>query len=120
MDDLITFMGYHWLQVEDGVVTIGINENGLEEFSELQKIDLPGEGEEVAADEVCGELDTDQGPLNIYSPVEGRVLEVNDALSENPSLIQEDCFGDGWLLRIEAADPEELDALSQATSSEDE
>ncbi len=120
MDDLITFMGYHWLQVEDGLITVGINENGLEEFSELLGLDLPSEGEEVAADEVCGELETDQGPLNIYSPVEGKILEVNDALVENPALIQEDCYGDGWLLRIEPADPDDLDNLSQATSSEED
>ncbi len=118
MTDLITYMGYLWIQVEDGVATIGINEQGLEEFTEVESANLPDDSEDVTPDEVCGELDTDQGPMNLYSPVEGVVIEVNDAVIENPSLIMEDCYGDGWLFRVEAKDPADLDELSSATTAD--
>ncbi|MBX3020326.1 MAG: glycine cleavage system protein H [Bdellovibrionales bacterium] len=118
MKDLITFMGYEWIMIEDGVVTVGINEAGLDEFTELNSINLPGENEEVIPDEVCGELDTDQGPLNLYTPIEGNVIEVNEAVVENPSLIVEDCYGDGWLFRVEPKSASDLDELSSASTND--
>lgn len=118
MKDLITFMGYEWIMIEDGVVTVGINEAGLDEFTELNGASLPGENEEVIPDEVCGELDTDQGPLNLYTPIEGNVIEVNEAVVENPSLIVDDCYGDGWLFRVEPKNASDLDELSSATTND--
>lgn len=120
MKDLITYMGYEWIMVEDGTVTIGINESGLEEFVEVNAANLPGENEEVVPDEVCGDLDTDQGPMNLYCPVEGSVIEINEAVIENPSLIMEDCYGDGWLFKVEAKNPEDLDELTQASTNKDD
>jgi glycine cleavage system H protein len=116
--DLITYMGYEWIMVEDGVLTIGINEAGLDEFTEVSSANLPSEQEEVIPDEVCGELDTDQGPMNLYCPVEGNVLEVNEAVIENPSLILEDNFGDGWLFRVEPKNASDLDELSSASTND--
>ena len=119
-DEFIPFLAYEWLQVEDGSVTIGISEEGLEELTEVSAINLPAEGEEIGADEVCGEIETDSGPLNLYRPVEGKVVEINAAVVENPQLLFEDPYGDGWLFRVEANDPEDLDELTNADSGDDE
>lgn len=97
---------------------IGINEEGLDDFSEVQKVDLPNEGDEIFPDEVLGEIETDQGPLNLYSPFQGSVGEVNEAVLENPDLIMEDPTGDGWLVTIEVDNPEDLDTLGQATTND--
>ncbi len=118
MEDTITYMGYEWIQVEDGVLTIGINDAGLDEFSEITKIDLPTDSDEIEADEVCGEIETDQGPLNLYCPVSGKVVEINEAVLENPSLIMEDCYGDGWLFKVEAKNPEDIDEVSRASTND--
>lgn len=118
MKDLITFMGYEWIMIEDGTVTVGINEAGLDEFTEVSAANLPAENEEVIPDEVCGELDTDQGPLNLYTPVEGHVIEVNEAVAENPALIMEDCYGDGWLFRVEPKNASDLDELGSASTGD--
>ncbi len=118
MKEQITYMGYEWIQIEDGVVTIGINDAGLEEFTEVNATKLPAENEEVITDEVCGELDTDQGAMNLYSPVEGIVVEVNEAVVENPSLIMEDCYGDGWLFKVEPKNASDLDELSSASTND--
>jgi glycine cleavage system H protein len=111
-------MGYEWIMVDDGVATIGINEQGLDEFSDIESVNLPADGDEVIPDEVCGELDTDQGPLNLYCPVEGNVVEINEAVIENPSLIMEDCFGDGWLFKVEAKNSSDLDELTTASTND--
>ncbi|KYG69177.1 glycine cleavage system protein H [Bdellovibrio bacteriovorus] len=101
-DDVRNFMGYLWIRQEDGVITIGINEDGLEDFEEISSVELPAEQEKIDADVVIGTLETDDGPLDIYSPVSGTVIEVNTQVVEDPSIIMEDPYEEGWLIRIEA------------------
>lgn len=101
-DDVRNFMGYLWIRQEDGVITIGINEDGLEDFEEISSVELPAEQEKIDADVVIGTLETDDGPLDIYSPVSGTVIEVNTQVVEDPSIIVEDPYEEGWLIRIEA------------------
>lgn len=118
MDEALTYMGYEWVMVEDGTLVVGINEQGLDEFTEITKTSLPAIDEEVITDEVCGELETDQGPMNLYCPIEGTVIEINEAVVENPSLIQEDCYGDGWLFKVEPRKASDLKKLSQSMGSD--
>lgn len=103
-EDTVNFMGYMWIQKEDGVVTVGINEEGLQDFDEITSIELPPENEKVEADTVIGTIETDDGPLDIYSPVNGTILEINPQVLETPSLVQDDPYDEGWLLRIETND----------------
>jgi len=118
MDEIYNYLGYLWITNREGQMVIGVSEEGLEEFSEVLNLDLPSEGDEVLADTVLGEIETDQGPLNIYSPFEGSVGEVNEAVLENPGLIMEDPTGDGWLVTIELNDPDDLDSLGQASTND--
>lgn len=118
MDDLITYMGYEWLSVEDGIVTVGVNEAGLEELSDISKITLPAVDDEVNPDDICGEIETDSGPLNLYSPVDGQIVEINEAVVEDPNLISEDPFGDGWLFKVEAKNTSDLDELISASTND--
>ncbi len=121
-DELKTFMGNHWLLVEDGCMVIGINEDGLEEITEITSVSLPNEKEDVSADEICGEIETEEGPLNIYSPIDGKVAEINQAVVDNPELILEDPFGEGWLIKIEPNDESDLDldAIEDDEEEDDE
>ncbi|MGZ3795643.1 MAG: glycine cleavage system protein H [Pseudobdellovibrionaceae bacterium] len=119
-NDVRNFMGYMWIQEEDGIITIGINEEGLADFDEIASVELPAEQDKVEADEVCGTVETDDGPMDIYSPVSGTVIEVNAAVIDDPSLIQEDPFEEGWLLRIEAAEPLSEDEDEEEEDDEDE
>lgn len=122
-EEFIPFMGYEWIQIEDGTVTVGISEDGLTELGEISAINLPAEGEAVNPDEICGEIETDEGPMNLYSPVEGKIIEINGAVVENPSLLLEDPYGDGWLFRVEAEDADDLEDIDDEDdldSDEDE
>jgi glycine cleavage system H protein len=114
----IPYMGHQWLSVEGEVITIGVMEEALEELDTINKIDLPSENEPVEKDEICGELETKDGSLNVYAPVEGTVLEVNTAVLDNPELINEDPYGDGWVLKIEAANPEDIKEITTGASYE--
>lgn len=102
-DEYVTYMGHQWLTIEGDVVTVGVLEEALADLEDFTKADLPNENDPVEKDEICGELETSDGNLNIYAPVEGTVLEVNAAVAANPELIREDPFGEGWVLKIEAA-----------------
>ena len=109
-----------WVAVDDDIVTVGINDEGLEDFDMVESVSMPVENTNVTVDEVCGELETDQGPVNLYSPVDGMVIEVNEAVVQNPKLIFDDPFGDGWLFRVEASDPEQIEELPDRLKQIDE
>ena len=107
--DIQPFMGYQWYTIEGDVVTVGLSEEGLDEFEKAHSADFPPEEAEVEAEEVCGNIETDEGPLDIYSPVSGNLIEVNPMVLDNPQLIQEDCYGEGWLFRVEAENINDLE-----------
>ena len=119
-DDVRNFMGYLWIRKEDGIITIGINEDGLEDFEEITSVDLPAEQEKVDEDVVIGTLETDDGPLDIYSPVSGTVIEINSQVIEDPSIIMEDPYEEGWLIRIEADDEDADEDDDEDDDDEDE
>lgn len=117
-DDVRNFMGYLWVKEEDGIITIGINEEGLQDFDEISSVDLPAEQEAVDADVVIGTIETNDGPLDIYSPVSGTVVEINQQVIDDPTLIQEDPMDEGWLVRIET--DEDLDDEDEDEDDEDD
>lgn len=105
MSDNVKNYNHHmWYREEDGVITIGINDEGLADITEITEVELPEEQDKVEEDVAIGVIETDDGPLNIYSPVEGTVIEVNTSVIDEPSLIQEDPYEEGWLLRIESSE----------------
>ena len=116
--DIKNFNVHMWYQEEDGIITIGINEEGLADITEITGVDLPPEQEKVEADVAIGTIETDDGPLDIYSPVAGTVIEVNANVLEEFSVIQDDPYEEGWLLRIEAS--EEIDEDDEDDEDEDD
>ncbi len=120
MSNVRNFMGYLWVQEEDGVITIGINEDGLADFEEITSIELPAESESVDSDVVIGTIETDDGPLDIYSPVSGTVIEVNSSVLDEPSIIMEDPYEEGWLIRIEADEESDDDEDEDDEDDDDE
>lgn len=124
--DVKNYNHHMWYREEDGLITIGINEEGLADITEITSLDLPSENESVGEDVAIGTIETDDGPLDIYSPVAGKVVEINSSVLEDPSLIQEDPYEEGWILRIEATedlddeDEDEEDDLDEEEDEEEE
>lgn len=117
-DEIKNYMHYLWYTHSDGIVTIGINEDGVQDISEINSIDLPAEQDEIESDSPIGSLDTDDGQLDIFSPVKGTVIEVNSQVLENPEIILEDSYEEGWLLRIETT--EDLEDTEDEDDEEDD
>jgi len=125
-DKLVPYADYEWVEVQDNVLTIGISDDGLDTLSDIRRAELPEEGASVDAEEVFGELETEDGPVHLYSPVRGTVIEVNNAVLESAEIISEDPQGEGWLVRIEADSKEEvsdfldLHAKGRGTDNDDD
>ena len=116
-DQYRNFMGYLWVSKEDDIYTIGINEEGLEEITDIESIELPQEQEEIEADVAIGSVETNDGPLDIYSPVAGTITEINTAVLEDLSLIQEDPY-EAWLVKIQS--DEDLDEVEDDEDDDDD
>lgn len=114
MSERRNYMGSFWMTNEDGVITIGVNEEALEDFDEISSVDLSPEGEKVEAESVIGTIETSDGPLDIYSPVDGEIVEINSQVIEDPTLIMVDPYEEGWLFKIET------EVLSDDDEDEDE
>ena len=121
MSDPQTYMGYHWISIDDGVVTVGLSEDSVADLTDQIVLNLPAVDDSVLGGKVCGEVESDSGTINLYSPVTGTVIEINDSVLENPELLQEDPMDEGWLFKVEADDPEKLERpLHRAHSTDDD
>lgn len=113
--DSIPYMGHHWIEINGDEITVGINDDAVNEIGDIKKVLLPDQGEEFEADDICGEIETSDGPMNLFSPVTGSVTEVNQAAVDDPNLILEDPYDEGWLYKVEAKDSAEVADLKGGT-----
>ena len=110
-----------WAIVNSDVVTIGVQQEVFEDINEIWGVDLPDEGGEVNSEEVCGEIETDDGPINLYSPIEGEVIDINAAVKTDFDLLYDDSNEEGWLFKIKSSNTEDLEQfLSENEDSSDE
>ena len=105
---------HEWVRTEDGVATVGISAFAQDELGDVVFVELPAVGEEVVAGERFGTVESVKAVSDLYAPVGGTVSEVNERLEDRPDLLNEDPFGDGWLIRIAPADVESEATLSAA------
>lgn len=107
---------HEWARIEDGSVVVGVTDYAQESLGEVVYVELPEEGSAVVMGEAFGVIESTKAVSDLYSPVTGTVIEVNDSLLDSPELINEDPYDEGWILRIELSDPSELDQLLDAPS----
>lgn len=105
---------HEWAKVEGKAVLIGITDYAQEELGDIVYVELPEVDEEIAKDESFGSVESVKTVSDVYAPVSGKILEVNKDLEEGPEVINSDPYGDGWLVRIEMSDPDELSKLLSA------
>src|SRR5579872_3817769 len=109
---------HEWAQVDDNVITVGITEYAQDALGEVVYVELPEEGQKVTQNEPFGVVESVKAVSDLYAPVSGTVVEVNEGLTENPGNVNDDPYGDGWLIRIEMDSEKELAALMPATDYE--
>ncbi len=107
--DLKFLKTHEWLRVEgDGKVTLGISDHAQGLLGDLVYVELPSVGDRVEAGNACAVVESVKAASDVYSPVSGTVVEVNDSLSDKPETINEDAFGDGWLMVVEIDDADPI------------
>lgn len=106
---------HEWVRAEgDGVYTVGITEHAQELLGDMVFVELPEVGDEVDAGEDCAVAESVKAASDIYAPITGEVLEINEDLEESPENVNNDAYGDGWLFRVKASDESELENLLDA------
>ena len=102
---------HQYVIVEDGVGTVGITKHAQEKLSDVTLVELPHVGEQVKKGDAVGVIESVKAASDLYSPVSGEILSINEALTSKPALVNEDAEGAGWMDKIKLAKPSELDAL---------
>ena len=111
-EEILYTKEHSWARIEDEeTVAVGLSEFAVQELGEVTYVELPPIGTEVSQMEVVGSVESIRGTMDIYSPVSGEIIEVNEMLQDNPSLLSEDPYGDGWIMIIRMSDPDELQRL---------
>jgi glycine cleavage system H protein len=110
-DELYYHKEHMWVKKEGDVVRVGLNDFSQKLAGELSFIELPESESEAEADEVVGSYETGKWMGKIYSPVEGEILEVNEELEDDPTLINSDPYGGGWIFTMKPTDMDSVDGL---------
>ena len=106
---------HEWVSSEEnGNARIGISDHAQEALGDLVFVELPVVGDELSQGDPCAVVESVKAASDIYAPVSGKVIEVNEDLDADPALINADPYGDGWLFELELFDTEELDGLKDA------
>jgi len=106
---------HEWIRKEeDGSYTVGISEHAQELLGDMVFIELPEVGDTVSAGEDCAVAESVKAASDIYAPLSGEVLAINEALEDSPELVNSDAFGDGWFFRVMPSDVAEIESLLDA------
>ena len=107
---------HEWIRVEGDVAYVGITDYAQSELGEIVFVDINTQGETVAQDEVFGSVEAVKTVSDLNMPVTGEVLEVNETINDQPELVNNDPYGEGWMIKITMADAAELDNLLDAAA----
>lgn len=100
-----------WVRPDGETVVIGVSHFAQDQLGEVVYVDLPDVGDEVVAGETFGEIESVKSVSELFSPVSGEIVSVNDDLADAPEAVNEDCYGEGWMVQVKMSDPAELDTL---------
>jgi glycine cleavage system H protein len=105
---------HEWVLIENRVATIGITDYAQQELGDIVFVELPEVGEKVVKDDPFAAVESVKAVSDVYAPISGAVLEVNETLPETPETINEDPYGDGWMIKVEISDMDDLKDLMTA------
>ncbi len=113
-DELKYSKSHEWVKVEGNIATVGITDFAQGELSDIVMVELPEPGREVAAEDSIGVIEAVKAVSDLYAPVAGKIVEVNNNLTANPEIINKDAFGEGWIVKIELKDENAISNLMDA------
>ncbi len=115
-EDLKYSKEHEWIRVDGNTAIIGITDFAQSQLGDVVMVEFPVVGEEVKKDDSFGVVESVKSVSDIFSPVSGKVLEINEPLTDSPGIVNEDCYNEGWIVKVDMSDPSELDGLMDATA----
>ena len=115
-DDLRYHPEHDWARIDDGEATFGITWYAQDALGEVVFYEPPEVGSQASKDEAYAEVESVKAVSDVYAPLSGEIVAVNEAVAEKPELVNEDPYGDGWLVRIRLSDPSEVEQLMDASA----
>jgi glycine cleavage system H protein len=109
---------HEWIKVVGDTATVGITDHAQEALGDITFIELPATGETFERGHECAVIESVKAASDLYAPVTGEIVEVNAALATKPELVNEDCYGKGWIFKMKGFDPDDLDDLLDAPEYE--
>lgn len=115
LDELLYSESHEWVKVDGNIAIIGVSDFAQAEMGDITYVDVPSEGDTVTKEEDFGALESVKASSELYSPVSGEVVAVNEELEDKPELINEDPYG-AWIIKVEMSDKSELETLLNAAA----
>lgn len=110
---------HEWARVnDDGSITVGISDSAQDQLGDMVFVEVPETGQSVTAGEASAVVESVKAASDVYAPVAGEIVEVNEGLADSPETINTDVYGDGWIFRMTPSDKSELDKLMDAETYE--
>jgi len=110
-DDVKYTKDHEWAKLDGDSVTIGINDYAQDQLGEIVFVELPEVGDTFSAGDEFGSVESVKAVSEIYIPISGEIVEINEGLEDAPEMVNESCYTNGWLIKVKPADPSELDNL---------
>ncbi len=109
---------HEWVAINGAIATIGITAYAAEALGDIVYVSAPALGEQVTASEPCGEVESVKSVSDIYSPVDGEVIQVNEGIEDDPAVVNADPYGEGWLFRVQLAAEDDAEPSGLLSSEE--
>jgi glycine cleavage system H protein len=118
-EDLHYSKDHEWVRVEGNEAVIGITDYAQDSLGDVVYVELPKAGDEFAANESFGSVESVKAVSEVFSPVAGTVVKINESLADEPETVNSDPYGQGWMIRVKMSNPGEVDSLLTAAEYED-
>jgi glycine cleavage system H protein len=118
-EDLSYTKDHEWVRVKADVATVGITDHAQQQLGDVVYVELPKAGDKLEASAPFGSVESVKAVSEIYMPLSGSVVEVNESLNDSPEQVNEDPYGDGWMIRIKIENPAQVDGLLSSIEYED-
>ena len=114
--ELFYTKSHEWISFENGLATIGITDFAQHQLSDLTFVELPDSGRTVSSGDEVAVVESVKAAADVYAPISGDIVEVNNALEDDPEIVNRDAFGEGWIFKINVSNESEIDELMDADS----
>ena len=118
-DELHYSKDHEWVRVEGNVAVVGITDYAQDLLGDVVYVELPKPGDEFAANESFGSVESVKAVSEVFSPVSGEIVGINETLADEPEKVNQDPYGEGWMIRVQMSNPGEVDSLLTAAEYED-